>query len=209
MNVGTARARLRVGGFVLALVAPLLGGLVGAPAVAAVAKPTALASQSSVTAVVLSWKPVSGATSYHVQLATSTTFDSPVLDVLTTNTRATPTKVVPFGKLYWRVSATKGGGWSKWAQTSFSRSQRSGPIVLEPDNGAEFRQSVQPPVLRWAPVPGAAAPPLAIAKLNDVSPTSLGIAAVIRSMNTGMSTSVASADCAAVSIALICASACS
>jgi len=152
---GASRARVRMGAFVLVLMAPLLGGLFGAPAVAAVSRPSGLASQSSVTAVVMSWKPVTGATSYHVQLATSDTFDSPVLDVYTTNTRATPTRAVPFGKLYWRVSATKGGGWSRWAQTSFSRSQRSGPILLEPDNLAEFQQSVQPPVLRWAPVPGA------------------------------------------------------
>jgi len=152
---GAGRARVRMGAFVLVLMAPLLGGLFGAPAVAAVSRPSGLANQSSVTAVVLSWKPVTGATSYHVQLATSDTFDSPVLDVYTTNTRATPIKVVPFGTLYWRVSATKGGGWSRWAQASFTRSQRSGPELLEPVDGTQFRQSEKPPVLRWAPTPGA------------------------------------------------------
>ena len=103
----------------------------------------------------LSWKPVSGATGYHVQVATSSSFDSTVLDVMTTNTHATPTAPVPPGKVWWRVSATKGGGWSKWSTATFNRAQRSGPVLAEPDNGAEFRQSVKPPVLRWDPVPGA------------------------------------------------------
>ncbi|WP_344152189.1 hypothetical protein [Nocardioides koreensis] len=134
---------------------PLVTGLVGTPAMAAVAKPSGLTSQSSVTAVVLSWKPVKGAISYHVQVASSSSYDSPVLDVLTTNTHATPTAVVPFGKVYWRVAATRGSGWSKWSSASFNRSQRSGPILTEPADGADLDQPEHPPVLRWDPVPGA------------------------------------------------------
>jgi len=150
-----ARSRTRVAAFILVLVGPLVAGLVGAPALAAVARPSGLGSQSGATATVLSWKPVSGATGYHVQVATSSSFDTTVLDVTTTNTHATPTAPVPPGKVWWRVSATKGGGWSKWSTATFNRAQRSGPVLAEPDNGAEFRQSVKPPVLRWDPVPGA------------------------------------------------------
>lgn len=156
VEASLARARVRVATFILVLLAPLVAGLVGAPAVAAVARPSGLDSQSGATATVLSWKPVRGATLYQVQVAMSSSFNDPILDVTTVNTHATPTVAVPPGKVYWRVSATKGGGWSKWSTASFNRSQRSGPVLVEPDNNTEFRQSVKPPVLRWAPVPGAA-----------------------------------------------------
>ena len=155
VEVLLARSRVRVAVFILALVGPLLAGLVHAPAMAATPKPSGLTSQSGVTAVVLSWKPVQGATYYHVQVAASSSFDTPVLDVMTTNTHATPTQVVPFGRVYWRVAATKGIGWSKWASGSFNRSQRSGPILTEPADGADLDQPEHPPVLRWDPVPGA------------------------------------------------------
>ncbi len=140
---------------VLAVLAPLLVGWTGTPALAAVARPAGLDSQSSTTAVVLSWKPVRGATSYHVQAATSRSFADTVMDVVTVNTHATPTAVVPFGKVFWRVSATKGGGWSKWSTAAFNRAQRSGPILTEPANGADLDQPAHPPVLTWDPVPGA------------------------------------------------------
>lgn len=152
------RSRARAGAIVLALLAPLLGGALGAPAEAAVAKPAGLDARSGATAVVLSWKPVRGASVYHVQAATSSSFDSPLLDVTTVNTQATPTGAVPPGKVYWRVSASKatyGSPWSKWSTGSFNRSQRGGPLLSEPTNGTVFRQSSRPPVLRWSPVPGA------------------------------------------------------
>ena len=155
VEASLARSRVRIATFVLALLAPLVAGLVGAPAVAAVAKPSGLASQSGATATVLSWNPVKGATLYQVQAAMSSSFDDPILDITTVNTHATPTMVVPPGKVYWRVSATKGGGWSKWSTVSFNRAWRSGPVLTEPENDTEFRQSVRPPVLRWDPVPGA------------------------------------------------------
>src|SRR6476469_5095727 len=123
VEASLARSRVRIATFILALVAPLLVGLVGAPALAATPKPSGLTTQSGATAVVLSWKPVKGAMYYHVQVAASSSFDTPIMDVTTANTRATPTAVVPFGKVYWRVSATKGVGWSKWSTASFNRSQ--------------------------------------------------------------------------------------
>jgi len=149
----TARSRFAM--FILVLIGPLLVGLVGAPALAATPKPSGLTTQSGATAVVLSWKPVRGATYYHVQVATTSSFDGLVMDVTTANTRVTPTTVVPFGKVYWRVAATKGVGWSQWATASFNRSQRSGPILTEPADGATLDQPEHPPVLRWNPVPGA------------------------------------------------------
>ena len=154
-EAGRRSRRWRVGAAALVALAPLAVGLTDAPAVAAVAKPGGLGAQSGTTAVVLSWKPVRGATAYHVQVATTSSFGSPILDVETANTHATPTTTVPFGKLYWRVAATRGGGWSRWSVESFNRAQRSGPVLAAADTDAHYQQATRPPVLRWSPVSGA------------------------------------------------------
>lgn len=150
-----AGSRRRISTLVMFLLAPLLAVLWPDAAHAAVAKPTGLRSQSAVTAVVVSWTPVRGAASYRVQLASSSSFDDPVMDVETANTYATPTAVVPFGRVYWRVSAGRDRKWSAWSSASFTRTQRDGPILTEPEDGAELDQPEHPPVLRWDSVPGA------------------------------------------------------
>jgi hypothetical protein len=136
----------------MALCAGLVGG---GSAQAAPPKPTGLKTQVGPTAVVVSWTPVKGATSYRVQVSSSASFDEALLDQTTTNTRATPTEVVPTGKLFWRVAAVTVKGTSTWATATFNRAQRPGPILVEPASGVVLDQPEHPPVLRWDPVPGA------------------------------------------------------
>jgi hypothetical protein len=64
----------------------------------------------------LRWNTSSGATSYRVQVATNTGFNTPVVDISVDSTQYT----IPTGRLigntlyYWRVNASNSGGTSNW-----------------------------------------------------------------------------------------------
>lgn len=141
-------------GTLLALVGALLVG--AGPAFAAVAAPTELTPNGSVLqgSPVLSWRHVTGATSYNVELSRSHLFDTVIFSTTTTNRHATPAAALPTGELYWRVRSVTSSGTSAWASAMFENGERPGPGRTT-WNGQTLPQPDSPPILRWQAVPGA------------------------------------------------------
>lgn len=109
------------------------------------------------TSLTLSWNASSGATSYRVQLSTSSTFSTTVVD--TSNITATSLSLsnLAAGTLYyWRANATNSGGTSAYS-TSFSFttvvSPPSSPVLVSPPNGAAGISLA--PTLTWNASSGA------------------------------------------------------
>lgn len=141
-------------GSLLALVGALLVGV--GPASAAVAAPTELTPNGSVLqgSPVLSWKHVTGATTYNVELSRSHLFDSVIYTTTTSNRHATPAATLPSGELYWRVRSVTSTGTSAWASAMFENGERPGPSRTTWD-GQTLPQPDSPPILSWQAVPGA------------------------------------------------------
>jgi len=106
----------------------------------------------------LNWNKVSTATSYHVQVATDTSFtsifseDSSLTDSLKSITGLSNSTVY-----YWRVRAKNTGGTSNWtSRWSFTTiiTAPVAPMLVQPANG-DTNQPVTP-TLRWSKVNGAA-----------------------------------------------------
>ena len=104
------------------------------------------------------WNGVAGAARYQFQLAADPNFNSPLFNISTRNTRATPEKTVPNGTYYWRVaSIDSGGSVSNWsAVMSIEKNWAETPTLSTPADGAMISFPADPLVLRWNPVPGAA-----------------------------------------------------
>lgn len=66
----------------------------------------------------LSWKPISGAKKYQVQLAQDPDFENIVGDTVTTGTRTVFQKRLPEGKVYWRVRQIRDKSYSGWSDNS-------------------------------------------------------------------------------------------
>ena len=110
------------------------------------------------------WRAVRGADHYEVGLSADPSFSSPVAQgfttgpIVTRNTRATLTAMVPNGTYWWHVRAvSKDGAVSGWSQArSFRRAWTQRSKLLEPANGATILFPKTPLVLRWSPVDYAA-----------------------------------------------------
>jgi hypothetical protein len=104
------------------------------------------------------WNGVAGAARYQFQLAADPNFNSPLFNISTRNTRATPEKTVPNGLYYWRVaSIDSGGSVSNWsAVMSIEKLWAETPTLSTPADEATVSFPADPVVLRWNPVPGAA-----------------------------------------------------
>jgi hypothetical protein len=104
------------------------------------------------------WNGVAGAARYQFQLAADPNFNSPLFNISTRNTRATPEKTVPNGLYYWRVaSIDSGGSVSNWsAVMSIEKLWAETPTLSTPADEATVSFPADPLVLRWNPVPGAA-----------------------------------------------------
>jgi hypothetical protein len=121
----------------------------------------------------LTWNAVTGATTYRVQLSTSSIFatileDYPSLTVLT-KTVGLLTVNTPY---YWRVSATNAGGTSPWSVTwSFTTvpAPPIAPTLLSPTDGATD-QSLNP-TLTWGVVSGALTYHLQLSTSNTFTTT--------------------------------------
>jgi hypothetical protein len=104
------------------------------------------------------WNPVAGADKYQFQLAADPGFGSPLANITTKNTRATPEKTVPNGTYFWRVaSIDASGGVSAWSTVmSIEKLWAEKPSLTSPADGATISYPDQPLVLRWAATQGAA-----------------------------------------------------
>jgi hypothetical protein len=102
------------------------------------------------------WSPVSGATSYHLQVDNSSDFGSPEIDLTTTDSEHAPGTPLPPGTYYWRVRAANGcgnGAWSSvWSVTVLGIP--SAPVLLLPPDGA--LRCYTRPTFDWSTVPEAA-----------------------------------------------------
>ncbi len=127
------------------------------PAAAALAAPGGLSPDSTTVAgnPVLAWNPVAGATSYAVQVSSSSTYATSAWSTTTVNTQSVPTAALPSGTLYWRVKATASGTESPWASASFTRNAMAAPAPLSPADNATLPQPQSPPQLTWSAVNGA------------------------------------------------------
>jgi hypothetical protein len=108
----------------------------------------------------LSWSASSGATSYAVQVATSSSFTTIVYSasgLTTTSTSATGLSASTI--YYWRVNATNSAGTSDWSSVySFTTASSSGsapaaPTLSSPSNGATNVSTS--PTLSWSASTGA------------------------------------------------------
>jgi hypothetical protein len=104
------------------------------------------------------WDAVDGAARYQFQLAADPNFNSPLFNISTRNTRATPEKTIPNGTYYWRVaSIDSAGSVSNWSPTmSLVKLWAETPTLSSPGDGATISFPADPLVLRWNAVPGAA-----------------------------------------------------
>lgn len=119
------------------------------PAEAAIAAPSGLsATPDGASTPILSWSRIRGAT-YQVQVDNDASFNSPELNLSTTNFRATPTTALSAGQNYWRVRSVKGSDTSNWVGSSFSVTPINVPVPVSPADGANLAQPNDPPLLEW------------------------------------------------------------
>ncbi len=109
------------------------------------------------TSPTLSWNASSGATSYRVQVSTSSGFATTVYDQSVTTTSTTVAGLVAGTTYYWRVNASNSAGtsgWSTaWSFTTAAGSPPSAPTLSSPRNGATNVSKT--PTLKWNASSGA------------------------------------------------------
>jgi len=106
----------------------------------------------------LTWNTASGATSYNIQVSTSSDFSTTVVSTSTTSTSYIATGLAQGTKYYWHVSASNSAGTSlystTWDFTTLSSGQPpAAPSIVSPTNGSTGVQVS--PTLIWGSVTGA------------------------------------------------------
>lgn len=142
----------------LLLCTVLLLGLSPQISHASLAAPTVVrpSGESSAQNPILEWQAVTGATSYRVQVATGSNFDTLLYNVTTESTRATPPADLPMGALHWRVAAIDSSrATGAFSGATFTKTRLSAPVQAAPTDGADLRFPTDPPTFSWEPVPGA------------------------------------------------------
>ncbi|AXI99957.1 Por secretion system C-terminal sorting domain-containing protein [Cyclonatronum proteinivorum] len=138
----------------------------------------------------LSWNSSSGATSYQLQVATSSSFTSSSLVVNQSNITSTSRNVnLNQGTTYyWRVRATNNSGSSDWSATrTFTTicNTPSLPVLVSPSNGATI--TVTNPTLSWNSSSGATHYELQVATNSSFSASSIvfnqGVSGTSRTIN--------------------------
>ncbi len=153
VSVVRARVRALVGALACVLMAAGLSQLAAAPAQAAVPNIIGPAGGETVPQIPnLSWQRLPDATRYDVQLSTTDTFASRLVDTNTVNSQYTPLVQLPAGDLWWRVRVT-GSGDAGWATATFKRGAIQPPTMLGPSGN--LAQPDSPPLISWTSVPGA------------------------------------------------------
>jgi hypothetical protein len=138
----------------------LAGGLFVSPAGAAPVAPELVGPADGVDLTsnpVLIWDAAVGAARYRVQISTSDTFGSTVVNTTTYNTKYTPPADLAQTTIYWRVrsidSANAEGDWSStW---SFVKGAANAPTPLGPADGDTLDFPDDPLVFSWQPITGA------------------------------------------------------
>ena len=132
------------------------GGGGGAPTAPTLASPADGATGISLTMTV-SWNAASGASSYGVQVSTSSGFGSNIFDQSSISGTSQQITGLTGGTVYyWRVNATNTGGTSSWSSTrSFTTvgSAPTAPTLSSPTDGATGVSKT--PTLSWNASSGA------------------------------------------------------
>lgn len=151
----------------VAVVAPAVPATAATPTVA----PTLVAPQNKATVSgnpILQWSAVTSAVRYRVQVSSSATFSSLLLNVDTYALRATPRTDLPLGPLYWRVAATNGAtGVGPYAVGQFVKGPAAAPVLSTPAHNAVLSYPSQPPVLRWSTLSGVKSYRIELDDAND------------------------------------------
>jgi len=131
--------------------------IVAAPSTPTLASPSS-GAVSQPTTLTLKWNSSTGATTYHLQVSTSSAFATPILDDSTiTATSQQVGSLKNNTTYYWRVNAKNAGGTSVWSTVwSFTTivAEPSTPTLASPSNGAVSQPTTL--VLRWNPSSGSA-----------------------------------------------------
>jgi hypothetical protein len=146
----------------LRALAIVLVGAIVATALSVVAAPQAMAANPNIIGPVggenvqvipnLRWERLPDAAKYDVQVSTSDTFASTLVNTSTVNSQYTPVVNLPAGDLWWRVRVT-GSGEPGWSTAQFTRAPLDVPQMLGPTG--LLKQPDTPPVISWTSVPGA------------------------------------------------------
>ena len=155
--------RSRAVPLLLALVLALAGtgAVVGAPTAQAAPPETPSGLSPGGGTVVdgsvdLAWDRVPGATSYDVQVATTSEFATPLESVTgTVNLRYVPKVQLPEGEVWWRVRSAVGATKSAWSSASFGYEAQPAPDPVRPSAGTVIQPPVDTPRFAWEPVAGA------------------------------------------------------
>ena len=126
-------------------------GPIGAPVLSYPADGTT----TSIDDVVLTWNPVAGAVTYHVQVSPNIDFTNNTYDVEgVKSTRWSPATTLLNGSYYWRVQARDvQGAYGAWsAIRSFRRAWPAKPTLLTPADGVIPPTTDQGPTFTWTPV---------------------------------------------------------
>jgi hypothetical protein len=103
---------------------------------------------------VLAWQAVTGATSYHLQVASDNTFTSILVDQAGIDSTTFQAGWVDASTVYyWRVRASNATGTSAWSDTWFFSTTLPEPSLISPASGAQNVSVL--PVFTWHAVPGA------------------------------------------------------
>ncbi len=128
--------------------------------IAAPQPPTLIAPADSATnlqaGTTLSWNAVSGATSYHLQLSTSSIFSTTIIDDSSLTVTSKATGEISLGTTYyWRVRAKNDGGYGNFSATrQFSTVAKTGiPLVIAQEFHLDYRT---PTYISGEPVVGNA-----------------------------------------------------
>ncbi len=129
--------------------------IIAAPPTPVLIAPTDNATNVAL-APTLTWNASTGAASYHVQVSTSISFASTVVDSSLAGLSKAISGLSNSTKYYWRVNATNVGGTGAWATDSFTTiiATPMAPVLTAPsDNAANVAVA---PTLTWNASTGAA-----------------------------------------------------
>ncbi len=129
----------------------------------------------STTNSAVQWNASPGASSYRVQVSTSSTFATTLIDNNVSASFASLPNLPNFTTYYWRVNATNVSGTSAWSQPWSFRTELAPTVLVLPQNN-QIELGI-PTTLVWEPMPGINRYQLQIA-------TDLNFAQIVLDVNT-------------------------